>query len=113
MRYTDPSDPNNAQMFLKNNPRCHWAQIKCITTVQQPSVAQKEAVSGILAQGKRSFAEEVDKEKASGSCSIAQVRTSGYPVQQARIAAPLLHLCTCSGVVLCLGLCSLASATAA
>ena len=33
--------------------------------------AQKEAVSGILVQGKRSFAEQVDKENAGGSCSIA------------------------------------------
>ena len=56
---------------------------------ERPSVAQKEAVSGILVQGKRSFAEEVDKENASGSCSIALVYKSGYPVQQTRIAAPL------------------------
>ena len=116
MRYTDPSDPNNAhlaQMFLIRDVTGHKSNALQLYMYEQPSVAQKEAVSGILAQGKRSFAEEVDKEKASGSCSIAQVRKSGYPVQQARIAAPLLHLCTCSGVVLCLGLCSLASATAA
>ena len=60
-------------------------------------MAQKEAVSGILVQGKRSFAEEVDKKNAgypglrTCSCSIAheQVRKPGYPVQQACIAAPL------------------------
>ena len=56
---------------------------------ERPSVAQKEAVLGILVQGKRSFAEEVDKENAGGSCSIAQVRKPGYPVQKACIAAPL------------------------
>ena len=33
MRYTDPSDPNNALNTDVPNPRCHWAQIKCITTV--------------------------------------------------------------------------------
>ena len=38
---------------------------------ERPSVVQKEAVSDILVQGKRPFAEEVDKENASGSCSIA------------------------------------------
>ena len=52
-------------------------------------MAQKEAVSGILVQGKRSFAKEVNKENAGGSCSIAQVCKPGYPVQQACIAAPL------------------------
>ena len=34
-------------------------------------ISQKEAVSGILVQGKRSFTEQVDKENAGGSCSIA------------------------------------------
>ena len=71
----------------------------------RPSVAQKESVSGILVQGKRLFAEEVDEENAGGSCSIAQVCKSGYPVQQLRIAAPLQQQW-------CLGLFSLASITA-
>ena len=52
-------------------------------------MAQKEAVLGTLVQGKRSFAEEVGEENASGSCSFAQVHKSGYPVQQACIATPL------------------------
>ena len=42
-----------------------------------------------LCKGRGPFAEEVDKEIAGGSCSIAQVRIPGYPVQQACIAAPL------------------------
>ena len=101
MRYTDSSDPNNAhlaQMFLIRDVTGHKSNALQLYMYEQPSAAQKEAVSGILVQEKRSFAEEVDKEKASGSCSIAQVRTSGYPVQQARIAAPL-HL-QWSGTVL-------------
>lgn len=51
---------------------------------ERTSLAQKEAVSGILVQGKRSFAEEVDKENAG---SVARVQKAGNPVQQARALA--------------------------
>ena len=50
-------------------------------------MVQKEAVLGIVVQGKRLFAEEVDRENNSGSCSIAGVCKSGYV--QACTTAPL------------------------
>ena len=44
-------------------------------------------------QGKKSFADEMDKENTGGSSSVALVQKPVYPVQQARVLAPTQQQC--------------------
>ena len=57
-----------------------------LLAVVVPSVAQKEAVLGILVQWKGSFAEEVDENVSGSSTALLEYV---HPVQQACIAVPL------------------------
>ena len=68
---------------------------------ERQSVAQNKAVSGILVQGKRSFAEGVDKENTSSSCCIAQVCKSGCPVQQGAYSCTSATECEPTFCTLC------------
>ena len=60
---------------------------------ERPSLAQKKAVLGILVQGKKSFADEMDEENAGGSSSVALEQKPVYPVQQAHVLAPTQQQC--------------------
>ena len=60
---------------------------------ERPSLALKKALSGILVQGEKSFADEMDKENTGGSSSVALVQKPVYPVQQARVLVPTQQQC--------------------
>ena len=61
---------------------------------ERPSLAQKEAVSSILVQGRRSFTEEVANSDCAVSCSVAPGGKTRLPVYQVS-AADAIH-CTVS-----------------
>ncbi len=55
---------------------------------ERPSLAQKQAVSRILVDGKKSFADEMEKENT-GCCSAPRVQVPRYPVLQPVVPAQL------------------------
>ena len=74
-------------------------QSNALHLYERPPLAQKEAVSGIHLQGNSSFAKDMEKEDAGGSCSTSLVQRPPLAVQktsalrtQQQFSGPMLAL---------------------